>query len=703
PHTSVRANAVTLVSKLFSWRLQVLSQTFIFDRSRRRPFRMARRPISFVASDVGTARYVPPELPEQARLQVGASLPPELRGRLLDLGWAENRNEEEQEAQRWDRAPISLLPSTDLELLGTNQSKGSTDSAGDAEGKNKGLLRRKSSGAGHISGMRKKGIFVPPLLSLVPVIANLLTDPDMNVSSIANDLIMMLMKDDPVLLVRGLMEDMSDAMQDHEQALNTLRLFAHAQERLPPGLAHHVFNHLAGLVRTTARQSGQDIAFVVARCLPILVDLVPQVCEMSYRELCRNKLDPLILPTLAPIPSGLKLTSRSSMTPGLMQAAMTRTAQNLILFNVIQQSPKDINAIRKPYNQLAQLAVELEDVQDLRPTTITDYVPKRQRVPHSAEELQFLRMTSPLARSYLLMCTEIFKSLSRHMNNHSELGKYMDGINRIVLLRGNDIGIVALALIAYMTASTRFRRMFSSESGFSLFMPVLIKVYVESEGEPAIRRAIEYSMRRFYSLHKEICAFQTLEAASHILHQSDMEEADQEWFAENVFELVSCLNRTTMATDQDLAGIHGMNQLQEQEALITMVNEKPELLLPNLTRTTTQTSVIHPDLANLAPMEAFEEGTRFALDDFVRLFLTIIPHNPLIVRAEYFLRLLRLLTPSFYNASSSARNVLREGIQAFGPAVFVRLQSRPKPEKEKETLKEKNPETTAKAASKPDP
>lgn len=455
PHTAVRANAVTLVSKLFSWRLQVLSQTFIFDRSRRRPFRMARRPISFVASDVGTARYVPPELPEQARLQVGASLPPELRGRLLDLGWAENRNEEEQEAQRWDRAPISLLPSTDLELLGINPS---AESTGDAEGRqNKGLLRRKSSGAGHISGMRKKGIFVPPLLSLVPVIANLLTDPDMTVSSMANDLIMMLMKDDPVLLVRSLMEDMSDAMQDHEQALNTLRLFAHAQERLPPGLAHHVFNHLAGLVRTTARQSSQDIAFVVARCLPILVDLVPQVCEMSYRELCRNKLDPLILPTLAPIPSGLKLSARSSMTPGLMQAAMTRTAQNLILFNVIQQSPKDINAIRKPYNQLAQLAVELEDVQDLRPTTITDYVPKRQRVPHSAEELQFLRMTSPLARSYLLMCTEIFKSLSRHMNNHSELGKYMDGINRIVLLRGNDIGIVALALIGmYPVLSSSF-------------------------------------------------------------------------------------------------------------------------------------------------------------------------------------------------------------------------------------------------------
>ncbi|KAG8919843.1 hypothetical protein FRC01_001070 [Tulasnella sp. 417] len=704
PHASVRANAVTLVSKLFGWRLQILSQTFIFDRSRRRPFRMTRRPISFVASDVGTARYVPPELPEQARLQVGASLPPELRGRLLDLGWAENRDEEEQEAQRWDRAPISLLPSTDLELLGINQSKGSTESAGDAEGgRNKGLLRRKSSGAGHISGMRKKGIFVPPLLSLVPLIATLLTDPDMTVSSISNDLIMTLMKDDPVLLVRGLMEDMSDAMQDHEQTLNTLRLFAHAQERLPPGLAHHIFNHLAGLVRTTARQSNQDVAFVVARCLPILVDLVPQVCEMSYRELCRNKLDPLILPNLAPIPSGLKLTARPSMTPGLMQSAMTRTAQNLILFNVIQQSPKDINAIRKPYSQIAQLAVELEDVQDLRPTTISDYVPNRKRSPHTAEEMQYLRMTSPLARSYLLMCTEMFKSLSRHLNNHSELGKYMDGINRIMLRRGNDLGIVSLALIAYMAASTRFRRMFSSDSGFSLFMPALIKVYAEAEGEPAIRQAIEYSMRRFYSLHKEICAFQTLEAASHILHQSSMEEADQEWFAENVFELVACLSRTTMPTDQDLAGIHGMNQLQEQETLITMVNEKPELLLPNLTRTATQNSVIHPDLANLAPMEAFEEGTRFALDDVVRLFLTIIPHNPLIVRAQYFLKLLRLQTPSFYNASSSARNVLREGIQAFGPAVFDRLQSRPKPEKEKEPQKEKGTETPAKAASKTDP
>ncbi|KAG8996876.1 hypothetical protein FRB90_012614, partial [Tulasnella sp. 427] len=695
-----RANAVTLIAKLFSWKLQLISQTFISDKSRRRPFRMARRPISFVASDVGTARYMPPELPEHARLQVGASLPPEIRSRLLDLGWADNQNEEEQEAQRWDRAPISLLPGTELELLGVNQAKGSSDSVVDSDGRqSKGLLRRKSSGAGHISGMRKKGIFVPPLLSLVPLVANLLTDPDINVSSTANDFIMVLMRDDPVLLVRGLMEDLSDAMQDHELALNTLRLFSHAQKRLPPGLAHHIFNHLAGLIRTTSRQSNQDITFVVARCLPILVDLVPQVCEMSYRELCRNKLDPLILPTLSPIPSGSKPTSPPAMNPSMMQAAMTRTAQNLILLNVIQQSPKDINAIRKPYAQLAQLAVELEDSRDLTSTTIADYIPTKARSPRSADEVQYLRMTSPLARSYLLMCTEIFKSLSRHMNNHSELSKYMDGINRILLARGDDIGIVAQALIAYMAASTRFRRMFSSESGFSLFMPVLLKVYAESEGDSAIRRAIEYSMRRFYSLHKEICAFQTLEAASHMIYQGEMQEEDQEWFAENVFELVACLSRTTIATEQDLAGIHGMNQTQEQEALITLVNEKPELLLPNLTRTSTQTSVVHPDLANLAPMEIFEEGTRFALDDFVRLFLTIIPHNPLIIRAQYFLKLLRLLTPSLYNASSSARNVLREGIHAFGPAVFDRLQSRPKVEKEKDPQKEKEKENVTEKKS----
>ncbi|KZV78347.1 hypothetical protein EXIGLDRAFT_634142, partial [Exidia glandulosa HHB12029] len=123
-----------------------------------------------------------------------------------------------------------------------------------------------------------------------------------------------------------------------------------------------------------------------------------------------------------------------------------------------------------------------------------------------SRDLHLARISIALSRSYLLVA-QIFRCLPRTLSDRAELGRLLDGVNRISITHGDDIGIVSHALIgsssytypaafthrpcsACMVAATRFRRLFSSSSAFTLFMPSLIKVYCEATDQPGIRRAI---------------------------------------------------------------------------------------------------------------------------------------------------------------------------------------------------------------------
>src|SRR5271168_1373848 len=84
-----------------------------------------------------------------------------------------------------------------------------------------------------------------------------------------------------------------------------------------------------------------------------------------------------------------------------------------------------------------------------------------------------------------------------------------------LLVHGDDINIVSQVLIgnlffssrfaiftnhilftALMVASTRFQRLFKSGGGYTLFIPCLVKLYVEAPSHPGILSAIEYAASR---------------------------------------------------------------------------------------------------------------------------------------------------------------------------------------------------------------
>ena len=193
-------------------------------------------------------------------------------------------------------------------------------------------------------------------------------------------------------------------------------------------------------------------------------------------------------------------------------------------------------------------------------------------------------------------------------------------------------------------------------------MPVLIKVYAESESHPGIKLAIEYAVNRFYALHQEAFVYQSLDIIAHLVMAPDIEG---DWLAKSVYTLFNTLRKGISPATPDAAGIHDSNKVQEREALIMRTAEdKPQTFLASLRRGGSQgKDTVLVDL----PEEY--EAKRLGLDNFVRLFLTVIAHDPTILRAEHFMRFLRFLTPYLYNNSSSARSVLRDGIEALGVVV----------------------------------
>ena len=216
-------------------------------------------------------------------------------------------------------------------------------------------------------------------------------------------------------------------------------------------------------------------------------------------------------------------------------------------------------------------------------------------------------------------------------------------------------------------------------------MPAIIKIYTESEGHSGIRLAIEYAINRFFALHQDIFLFQSLDAIAHIVMLPDVEG---DLLARNIYSLFSALRRGVLPSTPDPAGIHDANKPQEREALIaSTAEEKPQTFLELIRRPQGQ------DRITVDLPEEYESN-RLGFDNFVRLFLTVVAHDPSIIRAERFLRLFRYLAPYLYHASPSARTVLQEGIEALG-VVLSRTSVKVKPWDELSTQPREDSGSTA--------
>lgn len=440
----------------------------INDRNRR-TLKLARGPLPFVPTDTGSSSYIIDDNYEQGQ----HTIPPELKKRLAEIGWTEEGTAEDQHRE-WLRTPMLLTPSLQLNRLVMPESlllaSGNTsplimpqsspvfpssEMFGDQQ-----LLRRNSSTGGPSYSAKRKAVFVPSLAVAFSRIAALAFDSNIAVTSASRIVIFDLMRNDPSLLSRPILDLLSGDENDTSSAMTTLNLLLHVHKAVPPSMAHHIFNHLAGFLKSAARQSDSYSPMDdFARTIPLLADLLPHVGGMSVRELRRSKLDLYFVPTGSlwfpkptpnegMFPTGPMASHNPSagVPPSLVSITLVRVSQYLLYASLLRKNQQDVQFIRKHFSQL-----ELPSLQE-SPRTLNlelrDFLPskKRDERPNTVHTLSMM-----LSRSYLLLMAQIIPSMSRHLSDRSELALFIDGLNRILLVHGDDIGIVSQTLI-----STRF-------------------------------------------------------------------------------------------------------------------------------------------------------------------------------------------------------------------------------------------------------
>lgn len=196
----------------------------------------------------------------------------------------------------------------------------------------------------------------------------------------------------------------------------------------------------------------------------------------------------------------------------------------------------------------------------------------------------------------------------------------------------------------------------ASESGFSLFLPALLTLYCSSQRSAGIKQAIEYSAHRFYSVHKNVFVFQALDAISRMVHALGNEGAE---FAKHGYTLLSSLKGNP--SSEDAAGIHDFVKAQENETeLAYKVEEMPQLFITSFRKDSKfKPGALHEDVT----MRNIE---RFPPHDIIRMVLTVIADDPSNERTQRFLCLLLHFSEGLYNASTRARIVLKDALNALG-------------------------------------
>jgi len=458
-----------------------VSQNFISDRAHR-PFKLARPPLPFIATDIGTSLYVHVEDSSEAKDK--DEVPPELRKRLAELGWVEEDSGIVDPRAELIKTPLSILPANQLDRLEVGSSDLSSappvsplpsphssprkprlhrdhpqnlQPSEDAAA----LLRRNSSSGGPMSGVKRRAVFVPPLTLIFPRLAKLVFDSNVMVASAARTTILDVMRNDPALLTRPILDFLAGDNKDIQLAISTFAALLHIRRVLPPPFTHNVFNNLAGFLKQISKNVDtadalQDFGLV----MPIMARVATQVSGMTIREIRRSKMEHFIIPSgslwfsssapkgpMFPRYLGNSNNPFEPVPPSLMSITLIRVSQNMMFLSMLKRNYQDVQVVRKNMSRL--VLPSLDDEGLTKNLEMYDFMPRKPisstRPSLSKEAVQVLSLM--ISRSHILLVAQIFRSMPRHLSDRRELAILIDGLNRTLVVHGDDINIVSQVLI----------------------------------------------------------------------------------------------------------------------------------------------------------------------------------------------------------------------------------------------------------------
>jgi hypothetical protein len=435
----------------------------ILDRTHRRPFRSARGTLPYVPTDIGSPQFVV----NDSLADADDGLPLELRKRLAEIGWAQEERPTNQRNE-WIHTPFSILPITHMDRfpalvehphtpstspLASPVPSPSASPSGASAIESANYLRRKTSDSG--AAVKRRPVFVPAMTALLLELVTLLSDSDLAVSVFAHNVFLDIMRNEPSLLTRPIFDLFSEEHHKVDMAMTVFRSLLHVKQSLPPVFSHSVFNTLAGFLKHMQRQTdSQEPLRAFAHSIPILGQLATQLQGMTIRDIRKNKIDmflipsgalwfPMTAPDVPMFPKGLELSEPTSRVPQpLIWITMIRLAQNHMFLNILKQNPQEIQVIRKTMSRL--VLPSLRGSEPL-PLDLEDFIPRKTK----NRSLLDMSLQSGLdgfsmliSRSYVLLTAQIFRAMPRHLSDRNELMILLEGINRILVSHGDDIGIV---------------------------------------------------------------------------------------------------------------------------------------------------------------------------------------------------------------------------------------------------------------------
>ena len=498
PSAAVRREVPTRMGTIFSLRFSLLAQPSS-DRSRRKPFKVARQQLNFVALEVGSSDFVAAEpVVEDASIHLSVgSMPPEVRRALIELGW-DDRTEEQAATER-QRRPLSLLPCGELGPDGAAVSGFEPGLPSRSPHRNSHELRRGSGSngtdsklGGYLGSGKARAVVTLSMAKCLLRLNELIKDNDVGVASSARSALIAFLRDEPILLLAPVLLQLSSSVQHQRQAINLVRQLLSLQATLPPGVTHRLFNHLGGLIKTVSREAhaSSDLLRLMAFALPSAAALAPLVSDFSLRDLRKNKVEPIFLtggafwfsgdhPSVMALPHTPSLrgdhTFRTlKVDETVFRVAMVRVAQMGLQGGYVAKVPREAAAVKKGWTKLELPGLakgEVLEVFDFRTTPEEKDAARLQAGQNAGDKA----ISALVARAWLISLMPILAGLSRNFNARDELAVLFEGVTKVLLVHGQDTNILGLALRLCMLASTRFRRVYSSSNGFGLFIPALFK------------------------------------------------------------------------------------------------------------------------------------------------------------------------------------------------------------------------------------
>jgi hypothetical protein len=281
------------------------------------------------------------------------------------------------------------------------------------------------------------------------------------VASAARTTILDLMRNDPALLTRPILDYLAGENKDVQLAVSTFAALLHIRRVLPPPLTHNIFNNLAGLLKQISKNVDtmdalQDFGLVV----PIMARVATQVSGMTMREIRRSKIEHFVIPSgslwfsssapkgpMFPRYLGDSKNPFEPIPPSLMSITLIRVSQNMMFLSMLKRNYQDVQVVRKNMSRL--VLPSLDDEGLTKNLEMYDFMPRKPvsgtRPSLSNDTVQVLSLM--ISRSHILLVAQIFRSMPRHLSDRRELAILIDGLNRTLVVHGDDINIVSQVLI----------------------------------------------------------------------------------------------------------------------------------------------------------------------------------------------------------------------------------------------------------------